>query len=203
MSAFTRWVRKFAAIAARAMLDPQNLSASTDYRVTGSSGLPSLLTQIKSLGRTLDNSPFVFPVGIRIQIESHWQCEWDADEAGCDENHSVNILHGRSLLIPYACHLQRVFFCWSMESFRKKPSCHGFQYFKWIEWIPDRKWTWTQYNYWRYANSRLLISCKVYNISLLNFILLKHLFLHYIDIDFLPILILVVLIKLNSVIYKV
>ena len=111
MRTFTKWVRKFAAIAARAMLDPQNLSASTEYRVTGSSDLPSLLTQIKSLGRAFDNSPFVFPVGIRIQIESHRQCEGDADEAGCDENHSVNILLGSNLLIPYACHLQRVFFC--------------------------------------------------------------------------------------------
>ena len=64
-----------------------------------------LLTQIKSLLRALDDSPFVLPVGIRIQIESHWQCEGDADEAGCNENHTVNFLLGRILLIPYACHL--------------------------------------------------------------------------------------------------
>ena len=72
---------------------------------------PSLLTQIKSLVRALDDSPFVLPVGIRIQIESHWQCEGDADEAGCNENHTVNFLLWRILLISYACHLQIVFFC--------------------------------------------------------------------------------------------
>ena len=108
---FTRWVKKFAAIAARAMLDPQNLSAKAKIIIPAISLHYLLLTQIKSLVRALDDSPFVLPVGIRIQIESHRQCEGDADEAGCNENHTVNFLLWRILLISYACHLQIVFFC--------------------------------------------------------------------------------------------